>query len=438
MFSTKSVQESEFPPRARRAPQIGDLRMRAIPVAFPSRARRAPLSCAAAVFAVFLSVLLSLPAPSVLSAADAFASANGASAPGGATASASPAPESAYRVRVNVSYPGSAPASAAAAQDSAAPDVSAERIASTEIIEPFGSADPAGAVVSEPQKILAVLGGEPITEEDVLGELWASRGRETFDWLVGRAILRRELRRLDLEIGEREVSERLELHLANLRRAFPGLAEPDDLTRASGGLGLEEYRERTVWTEIALRKIMRAKSRPPEEKLRQFYAEIRAEFIRPERVRVSQVFIPPQPSPDADGIAGAGDWARAERQILEADSRLRMRENFADVARAYGTGGQLSRWVERGELLRELETAAFSILPGAITTPIRTAMGYHKERREPSFEEVRSAVVERYREGEFLATAGDFLSTLRAEALRTGALDLSGAENAFGDAPGEE
>lgn len=345
-------------------------------------------------------------------------------------------PGSAYRVRVAVSYPGATPESPPPAEEiPAVPDSPASSSTPTEMIEDFSP------VLSEPQKILATLGGEPITEEDVLRELWQRRGRETFDWLVGRAILRRELGNLGLEVRDREVSERLELHLAGLRQAFPGLALPDELTRAAGGLPLEEYRERTVWSELALRKIMQAKSRPGEEKLRQFHAEIQAEFIRPERVRISQVFIPPQPGPDSDGIAAPEDWRRAERQILEADSRLRMKENFADVARAYGTGGQLSRWVGRGELLRELEAAAFSILPGAITTPIRTSMGYHiltveekEERREPSFEEVRNEVLARYREAEFLVTAGRFMSDLRAEALADGTLDLSGADEAFAEA----
>jgi hypothetical protein len=355
---------------------------------------------------------------------------------GGAPSQGSP--DSAYRVRVAVSYPGAEPGTPEVrplAEDT--PIVSESVIVSstpTEVIEDFTP------VLSEPWKVLASLGGEPITEEDGLRELWRQRGRETFDWLVGRAILRRELANLGLDVRDREVSERLELHLAGLRQAFPGLTLPDELTRAASGLPLEEYKERTVWSELALRKIMQAKSRPGEEKLRQFHAEIQAEFIRPERVKISQVFIPPQPGPDSDGIATQEDWRRAERQILEADSRLRMKENFADIARAYGTGGQLSRWVERGELLRDLEAAAFSILPGAITTPIRTSMGYHiltveekEERQEPDFEEVRNEVLTRYREAEFLVTAGQFMADLKAEALGDGSLDLSGAGEVFAE-----
>lgn len=364
----------------------------------------------------------------------------------------SPTPGSAYRVRVAVSYPGQTPE----VQTLTRNDVSATENGGssangpihstpTEVIDDFssllGGSQANGPVVSEPAKILATLGGAPITEDDVLRELWERRGRETFDWLVGRAILQRELGKLGLDVRDREVSDRLELHLESLRRAFPGLSAPDELTRAASGLPLSEYKERTVWAELALRKIMQARSRPSEEKLRQFYAEIQAEFIRPERVKISQVFIPPQPASDSDGIAGPEDWRRAERQILEADSRLRMKENFADVARAYGSGGQLSRWVERGELLRELEAAAFSILPGAITTPIKTSMGYHiltvedKERRkEPTFEEVRGEVLNRYREAEFLVTAGKFMADLKAEALKSGELDLSGADDAFTDA----
>ncbi len=367
-----------------------------------------------------------------------------------AGAGAAPA-GSAYRVRVAVTYPGGEPEVRELTRDGAEPAGDGSGASATEMIDDFSSVSPAppyspgggsdARVFSEPTRILASLDGAAITEADVLRELWDSRARETFDWIVGRALLARELSRLGLSIRDREISDRLEVHLGNLRAAFPGLSLPDALTRAASGLSLAEYTERTVWAELALRKIMQAKAGPTEEKLRQFHAEIQAEFIRPERVRVSQVFIPPAPGADGDGIATPEDWRRAERQILEADSRLRMREDFAEVARAYGSGGQLSRWVERGELLRELEAAAFSILPGAITTPIRTSMGYHiltveekEERREPAFEEVRAEVLSRYREAEFVVTAGQFMADLKAEAWKSGSLDLSGAEEAFSGA----
>jgi hypothetical protein len=299
-------------------------------------------------------------------------------------------------------------------------------------------------------KVLAVFAGKPITNVDVMRELWLSRGGETLDWMIGRAIILRELARLGLEVTEQEVDERLAEHLKRLRRVFPNLDDPDALAGAASGMRIEEYRQRSVWAELALRKIMRKTLPPTEAQLRTYYAERRADFIQPERALVSQVFIAPPADPENDGVSGPDDWALAERQILEAHTRLRMGENFASVARAYGMGGTLSRWVTRGELLRELEDAAFAMRPGSFSAPIRTSMGYHiikneekTDRRLPEFEEAREAALAAYEEKFFVLMAGEFMAKLREDALRDGSLVLGesagtgGLEAAHGVKAGE-
>lgn len=294
-------------------------------------------------------------------------------------------------------------------------------------------------VVREPEpKVLAVVNGQDITDQDVLREMWDRRGRETLEWLIGRRILERELSRLGLSVADDEVNERMRRHLEGLRKAFPNLQRPEDLTRAASGMLVDEYRDRSVWSELALRKIMRAVVKPTEEQLRGYYAERQAEFIKPERVRVSQVFIAPQSDPDGLEGPGRDDWTLAERQILEAHGRLRMGEDFAAVARAYGAGGQTARWVQRGELLRELEEAAFSIRPGSITKPLKSGLGYHvirveekQERSQPRFEEVREVVREQYEEKLFVLMAGEFMTRLREKARKDGNLVVGEAPDLF-------
>lgn len=311
----------------------------------------------------------------------------------------------------------------------AAPPEPPELPGSSEASELPEAPEPALPEKPEP-RILATLYGEPITEEDVAREMWLRRGRETFDWLIGRDILKRELDRLGLKVADAEVGESLDKHLAVLRKAYPKLRKRDDLTRAASGMTLDEYRERTVWTELALRRVMRASLDTRDDDLRRYFATVRADYVRPERVLVSQIFIPPQVAPDADGIADARAWDDAERQIREAYAMLR-REDFADVARLYGSGGRISGWVKRGDLLRELEGPAFSIGPGSITTPIRSSMGWHmlmveerEERREPELAEVMDEVRERFEEERFVRLAGEFMARLKEKALGSGGLVL--------------
>ncbi|MCD8140105.1 MAG: peptidyl-prolyl cis-trans isomerase [Planctomycetaceae bacterium] len=331
------------------------------------------------------------------------------------------------KVRVAVSYPSEITPTAGDADQTVLPVVTIDEFPADAIVSE--TVDLSGG--SEP-RVLATLYGTPITEEDVLNELWERRGKETFEWMVGRDILQRELRRLRLSVTDMEVGDCFDAHLAVLRKAYPHLKRADALTRAAAGMPPDEYRERTVWVELALRKVMDATLELNDEDLRTYYASVQADFIRPERVLVSQVFVAPRSDAPGEEIPTEEDWRRAELQILEAHNRLRLGENFADVARAYGTGGQLSRWVKRGELLRELEDAAFAIRPGSITTPLRTSMGFHvltveekEERNVPSFEEVREEVLARFREERFVRLAGEFMARLREKALESGGLVLA-------------
>ena len=201
-------------------------------------------------------------------------------------------------------------------------------------------------------------------------------------------------------------------------------------------MGVEEYRERTVWTELALRAVMRKALRPSGEQLRAFYAERQAAYVEPGQARITQIFIAPAAGPDAEDMSGPREWADAEKRVVEAHSRLRMGEDFRAVASAYATGGSAPRWVGRGELLRELEDAAFSLKVGSMSGPIKTAMGYHivrveerRERKAPLFEEVEDRVRAEYEERIFAASAGEFMARLREKALRDGRLVLVDGPN---------
>ncbi|MCC8108140.1 MAG: hypothetical protein LIQ30_03645, partial [Planctomycetes bacterium] len=105
-------------------------------------------------------------------------------------------------------------------------------------IDEFPAFHPDGPVVSEAlvdsppadSVVLATLSGDTITMQDLVDEVLKTRGRETFDWLVGRELLRRELTRHRLQVRDWEVEDQLQKHIIGLRKAFPHLTPPDDLT----------------------------------------------------------------------------------------------------------------------------------------------------------------------------------------------------------------
>gem|GEM_PF-2053211 len=286
------------------------------------------------------------------------------------------------------------------------------------------------AVSPEPElRALAVVDGVVITDRDVTRELWARKGRETLAWMVGKAILERELTRLGLSVPDDEIEARLARHMERFADLFPNLSGREALARAASGMGLDEYRDRSVWSELALRKVMQKTLKPTDDQLRVYFAERQAAFVEPERVKIRQVFIAPPPGPDGDIVNGAEEWAAAERLAVEAHTRLRMGEDFLSVASSYASGASGPRWVRRGELIRELEEAAFSLRPGVVSAPIRTGMGFHivtveerRDRKLPRFEEVRDKVLEEYENRYFMAAAGDFVTRLKEKALEEGSL----------------
>ena len=195
-------------------------------------------------------------------------------------------------------------------------------------------------------------------------------------------------------------------------------------------MGLAEYRERTVWTELALRRLMREDVEISDEMLKSYYAERRALYVEPERVRISQIFV--APGLDGNGTPGPEEWSVAEAAIVKAHTRLRLGEDFKKVEEEVGPGGKGDGWFERGELLRELEDVAFALGAGAVSAPIKTGHGYHiirteakRERRTPEFDEIKARLAEEYREKFFLVMAGEYMTRLKDTALKDKALVLT-------------
>ncbi|MBI3457623.1 MAG: peptidyl-prolyl cis-trans isomerase [Candidatus Rokubacteria bacterium] len=107
------------------------------------------------------------------------------------------------------------------------------------------------------------------------------------------------------------------------------------------------------------------------------YQERRQEFEQPERRRVAHILI---------GVPSVGGSAAEEAARAKAEAareRVRGGADFAQVAREVSEdpataprGGELG-FVARGELLAPFAEVAFSLKPGEVGGPVRTAFGYH-------------------------------------------------------------
>lgn len=113
-----------------------------------------------------------------------------------------------------------------------------------------------------------------------------------------------------------------------------------------------------------------------DEEIDSFYEENKSRFFQPEQVKASHILI------QVPADAGDDEDAQARKQVNELKSRLDAGADFAELAREHSQdaaaprGGDLG-YFQKGQMVPPFEQAAFSLEPGEVSEPIRTAFGYH-------------------------------------------------------------
>jgi peptidyl-prolyl cis-trans isomerase SurA len=106
-----------------------------------------------------------------------------------------------------------------------------------------------------------------------------------------------------------------------------------------------------------------------------FYNAHKADFDRPELVRLSEILVPTANPDDAAQVAAA------EAKANDLEKELKSGKDFAAVCKASSggptasTGGVIGDF-KRGQLAKVLEDQTFDLKPGQFTAPIRTKQGY--------------------------------------------------------------
>ena len=105
----------------------------------------------------------------------------------------------------------------------------------------------------------------------------------------------------------------------------------------------------------------------------------------PPLLSISHILIRPEPLADRDTLA-----MEKARELLR---RIHRGADFGELAHQFSDdpgsardGGSLGTF-ERGQMVPEFEEAAFSLRPGEISEPVRTAFGYHLIKAEEVFED---------------------------------------------------
>lgn len=136
-----------------------------------------------------------------------------------------------------------------------------------------------------------------------------------------------------------------------------------------------EYTRRDLAAQQMFAELTKV-SEPDEKEVQAFFTEHRAEMNRPEQVQARHILIKVPQGAQASTVDAARLRLEAMRTSINEGA------DFASVARAgsedasASEGGDLG-YFSRGRMLPEFEAAAFALAPGAVSEPVRTAVGWH-------------------------------------------------------------
>jgi peptidyl-prolyl cis-trans isomerase SurA len=187
--------------------------------------------------------------------------------------------------------------------------------------------------------------------------------------------------------------------------------------------------------------------------IQQYYDQHKADMERPEQVRLSEILISTQTTPDVKNAKGQTALPETpspevvEQAKAKADQVYGMLQkggNFEDLAKKYSqgptaaTGGDLE-YFKRGTLSKELESKVFEMQSGQYTEPIRTNQGWvilrvveHQKPGVPAFKDVETQIQEQIYVTKMQPALRDYLTKLREDAyidIKPGYLDTGASPN---------
>lgn len=255
-------------------------------------------------------------------------------------------------------------------------------------------AQPAGAKVVD--RIACVVDDQPIALSEVRerAAMLHARNpaasesalmRDAAEDLIAEKLMDKQLKLLAIDVAPAELQVAIDDVIKQ-----NGLPSEEALRSAveRQGMTWDEYKE-TLRRQLAQMKLInirvRSQVKVSEDEVKRRYAEAIAADKGEEEVHASHILVMVP--------AGSAESAVAEaraRAMLLAD-RAREGADFTALATdesdgpSKASGGDLG-WFRRGEMVRELEQAAFSLQAGQISDPVRTRFGWHviklEERRK--------------------------------------------------------
>lgn len=208
-------------------------------------------------------------------------------------------------------------------------------------------------------EVVARVGGEVITKDELYDFMVQQTGQEALDNLVVKKIIELEASDQNLEVSEDEIDKEVK----ELAEQYGG---EDAMIQALAmyNIDLEQVRE-DVAVNIKLEKLLSPRIKITDEEIQAYFAANQEAYAVEEQIKVSHILV------------DSAEEAQEIRRMLSQGKK------FADLAKERSTdpgskdqGGDLGL-VGRGEMVEEFEQAAFALQPGQISDPVESEYGFH-------------------------------------------------------------
>ncbi len=255
--------------------------------------------------------------------------------------------------------------------------------------------------------VVASVNGNPVTlldlksavpiilEENTWDELKKDEKKKILNEVINRKLLFLEAEKIGITVEKREIEVSVKDVLKSRAMTEPELEE--ELRKR--GIGWSDYTDEIgyqILKEKVLQRVIFPKIQEDNDALKNFYLINREKFKNKESVHLYHIMLP----------FNRNNREEVKKTAEEIYRNVNGGGKFETIAKKY-TGRSLSDldigFVQRGDLLPELDREVFSTPVHRVTKPIKSEKGYHifyiKERREPSiksFEEALQEVRELY------------------------------------------
>lgn len=238
-----------------------------------------------------------------------------------------------------------------------------------------------GAVAMNKSKVVATVGDEKITKDQLYDALLAQGGSSVLDSLIEQKVISKEAAKQNIKVTDKEINAELE----NLKSQYGG---EDALNQAlaSSGVKLSELKK-DLKTNIEAKKMVESTINIKDSEMKSYFDQNKDSLATEAQVKASHILV-------AD-----------EKTAKEVKAKLDKGEDFAKLAKEYSTdtasksdGGNLG-YFKKSDMVEAFANKAFSMKVNEVSDPVKTEYGYHiikvtgkKEAQKATYENSKAKI----------------------------------------------